>query len=65
MILLLLNFYIITIFICITDEGDVYVWGYGILGFGPEVKSIVQPTQIPPILFGKNAYEKTKKVRKF
>ncbi|XP_076168967.1 RCC1-like G exchanging factor-like protein isoform X1 [Ptiloglossa arizonensis] len=48
----------------LNNEGDVYVWGYGILGFGPEVKSIVQPTQIPPILFGKNAYEKTKKVIK-
>lgn len=44
--------------------GDVYVWGYGILGLGPEVKKVSQPTLIPPVLFGKNLYEKNTKVRK-
>ncbi|KZC14464.1 PREDICTED: Williams-Beuren syndrome chromosomal region 16 protein homolog [Dufourea novaeangliae] len=48
----------------LNNEGDVYIWGYGILGFGPEVKSVLQPTQIPSILFGKNAYEKNSKVIK-
>ncbi|XP_033334884.2 RCC1-like G exchanging factor-like protein isoform X1 [Megalopta genalis] len=48
----------------LNNVGDVYVWGYGILGFGPEVKSALQPTQIPPILFGRNAYEKDTKVIK-
>ncbi|XP_076290972.1 RCC1-like G exchanging factor-like protein [Lasioglossum baleicum] len=48
----------------LNDAGDVYVWGYGILGFGPEIKNISQPTQIPSILFGKNAYEKNTKVIK-
>lgn len=44
------------------DDGDVYVWGYGILGFGPKVTRIMQPTPIPSVLFGRNAYEKDTKV---
>lgn len=44
------------------DIGDVYVWGYGILGLGPEVKKVSQPTKIPSVLFGNNAYQKNTKV---
>ena len=46
----------------LNNTGDVYVWGYGILGLGPEVKEIPQPTLIPATLFGNNAYEKNTKV---
>ncbi|XP_076243008.1 RCC1-like G exchanging factor-like protein [Calliopsis andreniformis] len=48
----------------LNNTGEVYVWGYGILGFGPEVKRVPQPTLIPSVLFGKNAYEKNTKVVK-
>lgn len=44
------------------DTGEVYVWGYGILGFGPEVKKSQQPIKIPSVLFGNNAYQKNTKV---
>ncbi|XP_012278458.1 RCC1-like G exchanging factor-like protein isoform X2 [Orussus abietinus] len=44
------------------DTGKVYVWGYGILGLGPEVQSILKPTQIPSPLFGVNEYEQNIRV---
>ncbi|CAK9828632.1 RCC1-like G exchanging factor-like protein [Anthophora retusa] len=48
----------------LNNAGDVYVWGYGILGFGPEVQRVLQPTLIPSVLFGNNAYQKNIKVVK-
>ncbi|KAF3429099.1 hypothetical protein E2986_06589 [Frieseomelitta varia] len=48
----------------LNNVGDVYVWGYGILGLGPEVKKVSQPTKIPSVLFGNNAYQKNTKVVK-
>ncbi|KAK3912656.1 RCC1-like G exchanging factor-like protein [Frankliniella fusca] len=46
----------------LNDQGQVYVWGYGILGKGPKVEKSVQPTEIPPILFGKNEFQPNMKV---
>ncbi|EFN82875.1 RCC1-like G exchanging factor-like protein [Harpegnathos saltator] len=46
----------------LNDAGNVYVWGYGILGFGPEVEKISKPKQIPSTLFGKNIYNRDVKV---
>lgn len=40
----------------VNETGDVFVWGYGILGFGPAVESQLQPKQIPPTIFGRNAF---------
>lgn len=37
-----------------SEYGDVFVWGYGILGLGPSVDYVKKPTLIPPTLFGKN-----------
>ncbi|KAJ8683487.1 hypothetical protein QAD02_019279 [Eretmocerus hayati] len=48
----------------LNDEGEVYVWGFGILGLGPEVKTIDKPTLIPKTLFGVNPYEPHTKVVK-
>ncbi|OAD54859.1 Williams-Beuren syndrome chromosomal region 16 protein like protein [Eufriesea mexicana] len=48
----------------LNNVGDVYVWGYGILGLGPEVQKVLQPTLIPSVLFGNNAYQKNTKVIK-
>lgn len=48
----------------LNNLGEVYVWGYGILGLGPQVQHTVRPTLIPPVLFGKNDYDKDVKVLK-
>ncbi|XP_043277247.1 RCC1-like G exchanging factor-like protein [Venturia canescens] len=48
----------------LNSTGNVYVWGYGILGFGPEVLTVDKPTLIPPTLFGANPYDKNLKVSK-
>ncbi|KAK2580342.1 hypothetical protein KPH14_001239 [Odynerus spinipes] len=48
----------------LNSAGNVYVWGYGILGLGPEVQRVFKPTLIPPALFGNNAYAKDNKVMK-
>lgn len=36
----------------LTENGNVYVWGYGILGQGPNVSSSHVPTLLPHPLFG-------------
>uniref|UniRef100_A0A182J0Z2 RCC1-like domain-containing protein n=1 Tax=Anopheles atroparvus TaxID=41427 RepID=A0A182J0Z2_ANOAO len=40
----------------LNENGDVFSWGYGILGFGPEVQHRPTPTLILPSLFGRNAF---------
>ena len=45
--------FIFTLFPLI-DAGDVYVWGYGILGKGPKLSESKEPECIPAILFGKS-----------
>ncbi|XP_064652594.1 RCC1-like G exchanging factor-like protein isoform X3 [Lineus longissimus] len=40
----------------ISDEGQVYVWGYGVLGKGPKLEQSHSPTLIPEILFGRNEF---------
>ncbi|KAI4497476.1 hypothetical protein M0802_007487 [Mischocyttarus mexicanus] len=46
----------------LNSSGDVYVWGYGILGLGPQVQRVLKPTLIPSTLFGNNAYSRNTKV---
>ncbi|XP_011170411.1 RCC1-like G exchanging factor-like protein [Solenopsis invicta] len=46
----------------LNSEGNVYVWGYGILGLGPQVQKVLKPTMIPPTLFGNNIYNRNVKV---
>ncbi|XP_014219896.1 RCC1-like G exchanging factor-like protein [Copidosoma floridanum] len=48
----------------LNSQGEVFVWGFGILGLGPDVQSITQPTLIPKTLFGANPYEPNSKVVK-
>ncbi|XP_025091347.1 RCC1-like G exchanging factor-like protein [Pomacea canaliculata] len=38
----------------LNDKGQVFVWGYGILGKGPALSSSSTPTQIPETLFGRS-----------
>lgn len=40
----------------VTEGGDVYVWGYGLLGLGPEVSFKAVPTLLPRPLFGANRF---------
>ncbi|XP_008544821.1 RCC1-like G exchanging factor-like protein [Microplitis demolitor] len=48
----------------LSETGDVYVWGYGILGFGPQITKIQIPTLVPNTLFGRNPYQPDIKVEK-
>lgn len=36
------------------ENGDVFIWGYGILGLGPKEDHSKEPKQIPATLFGRN-----------
>ncbi|XP_038052104.1 RCC1-like G exchanging factor-like protein [Patiria miniata] len=36
----------------VNDAGDVFVWGYGILGKGPKLSESKYPEHVPAILFG-------------
>ncbi|XP_043355224.1 RCC1-like G exchanging factor-like protein isoform X8 [Dermochelys coriacea] len=36
----------------VNEEGNVFVWGYGILGKGPNLVETATPEMIPPTLFG-------------
>uniref|UniRef100_A0A8C3EX55 RCC1-like G exchanging factor-like protein n=1 Tax=Corvus moneduloides TaxID=1196302 RepID=A0A8C3EX55_CORMO len=38
--------------VVLTEEGNVFVWGYGILGKGPNLTETAVPEMIPPSLFG-------------
>lgn len=40
----------------ITEAGDAFVWGYGLLGLGPNVQHTAKPTLIPAPLFGRNEF---------
>ena len=45
-----------------TDAGQVFVWGYGILGKGPVVDRSQEPTAIPLTLFGCNEFNTETKI---
>ena len=45
-----------TICMILNEEHDVFVWGYGILGKGPNLEQSIHPTLIPATLFGKNEF---------
>lgn len=40
----------------LNEQGHVYTWGYGILGFGPAVEQTSRPQQLLPALFGCNEF---------
>lgn len=41
----------------LNDQHDVFVWGYGILGKGPNVQQSSEPILIPSTLFGRNEFD--------
>jgi alpha-tubulin suppressor-like RCC1 family protein len=46
----------------LNENGDVFVWGYGLLGFGPKVDFCKFPRRIPPALFGRNPFNAANRV---
>lgn len=46
----------------LNESGDVFVWGFGILGLGPQVDYCKQATLIPPTLFGRNPFNPSNRV---
>ncbi|KAJ8983527.1 hypothetical protein NQ317_012018 [Molorchus minor] len=43
--------------VIVNEHGQVYSWGYGLLGTGPEVQQSKIPVLIPETLFGKNDFQ--------
>lgn len=48
----------------LNEQGEVWVWGYGILGKGPDLQSSTWPSLIPPTLFGLSELRKDVHVTK-
>lgn len=46
----------------LNDSGDVFVWGFGILGLGPQADYCKEPKLIPPTLFGRNPFSPENRV---
>ena len=40
----------------VTENHDVFVWGYGILGKGPNLDQSSEPVLLPAPLFGRNEF---------
>lgn len=40
----------------LTEEGKVFVWGYGILGLGPNIQTATEPVELPGVLLGRNTF---------
>ena len=40
----------------LTEDGKVYVWGYGILGLGPNLDTVTEPVELPGVLLGRNSF---------
>jgi alpha-tubulin suppressor-like RCC1 family protein len=53
-----------TICAVLNDRGQVFVWGFGILGKGPNVEHSEFPALLPESLFGMNTYSPDTKVAK-
>lgn len=49
-------------FLIFIEHGNVFVWGYGLLGLGPIVEYVRTPTVIPHTLFGCNELNPKSKV---
>uniref|UniRef100_A0A3B3ZX42 RCC1-like domain-containing protein n=1 Tax=Periophthalmus magnuspinnatus TaxID=409849 RepID=A0A3B3ZX42_9GOBI len=48
----------------LNDQGEVFVWGYGILGKGPHLCESTVPEKIPPSLFGRSEFNPSVAVSK-
>ncbi|XP_062341068.1 RCC1-like G exchanging factor-like protein isoform X2 [Osmerus eperlanus] len=43
----------------LNEQGEVFVWGYGILGKGPNLSESQTPELVPPTLFGRSEFNPT------
>ncbi|XP_046907833.1 RCC1-like G exchanging factor-like protein [Hypomesus transpacificus] len=43
----------------LNERGEVFVWGYGILGKGPNLSESQTPELVPPTLFGRSEFNPT------
>ncbi|XP_036071082.1 RCC1-like G exchanging factor-like protein isoform X4 [Oryzias melastigma] len=48
----------------LNEKGEVFVWGYGILGKGPNLSESSTPELIPPTLFGRSEFSPSAPVSK-
>uniref|UniRef100_W5KJE7 RCC1 like n=1 Tax=Astyanax mexicanus TaxID=7994 RepID=W5KJE7_ASTMX len=48
--------------VAILNEGEMFVWGYGILGKGPNLSESEMPEKVPATLFGRSEFSPTVKV---
>nr|XP_023675208.1 RCC1-like G exchanging factor-like protein [Paramormyrops kingsleyae]XP_023675209.1 RCC1-like G exchanging factor-like protein [Paramormyrops kingsleyae]XP_023675210.1 RCC1-like G exchanging factor-like protein [Paramormyrops kingsleyae] len=46
----------------LNDKGEVFVWGYGILGKGPNLSESKKPEMVPPALFGRSEFNPSVRV---
>ncbi|XP_062392118.1 RCC1-like G exchanging factor-like protein [Sardina pilchardus] len=46
----------------LNDDGEVFVWGFGILGKGPNLSESSTPEKLPPTLFGQSEFNPDVKV---
>lgn len=44
------------------EDGNVFTWGFGLLGVGPEVQQSSKPLLIPQTLFGRNDFQPSARV---
>ncbi|XP_076035728.1 RCC1-like G exchanging factor-like protein [Oratosquilla oratoria] len=51
-----------TLCLAVNDDGEVFSWGYGLLGKGPKATFSKQPTKIPSVFFGRNELNPETKV---
>jgi len=47
----------------VSDKGQVFTWGYGMLGQGPNVESSTCPLLLPSTLFGASEFNPEVKVK--
>ncbi|XP_060534195.1 RCC1-like G exchanging factor-like protein [Cylas formicarius] len=43
--------------LAVNECGEVFTWGYGLLGVGPIVQQSREPLKIPEVLFGRNDFQ--------
>lgn len=41
----------------VLEHGQVFTWGYGLLGAGPNAQQSKVPIHLPEVLFGKNDFQ--------
>lgn len=57
------NYQYLNVFLLL-EKGEVFVWGYGILGKGPNLSESSTPELIPPTLFGRSEFSPSAPVSK-